>query len=496
MSNHSFRSFLPTPGFGRALLALTLACAPLVALRAKDASAVAAASASTQRPPTAQAPLTVLDKYVHTPDPSYAWKAMGTVRGEGGTATFIDLTSQTWLTTNEVSQPTWRHWLVVMVPDDLQPGPALLFIAGGNNKDPKLPKVNGDLARIARSTKSVVAELRMVPNQPLVFDGDGVQRVEDDLIGYSWDKFLKTGDERWPARLPMTKAAVRGMDTITAYLASPEGGKRVVDTFVIAGGSKRGWTTWTTGIVDRRVVAICPIVIDVLNMSESMMHHYQAYGFFAPAVGEYELHHVMERMRTPEMHALQAIEDPFFYRDRLTMPKLLVNACGDQFFLPDSSQFYFDQLKGVKYLRYVPNADHSLRNSDAFDTLLAWQYATARQAKLPKFTWDHRAPNEVRVRAKDRPVEVKLWQATNPKARDFRLESIGPVWTSQVVAADRSGNYRAQVDAPAQGWTAYLLELTYDIGAPTKLKLTTDVRVIPDTLPYAPPEPKRVSSRP
>lgn len=491
MRTPSFRfRFSSTAGLALAFL-LAPGWVPLT--QAKDSrSAVApGATSTTQRPPTAKAPLTVLDRYVHTPDPSYAWKAMGTVRGEGGTATFIDLTSQTWLSTNEVNRPTWRHWLVVMTPDELRPGPALLFIGGGNNKDQKLPKVNADLARVARTTHSVVAELRMVPNQPVVFEGDGVERVEDDLIGYTWDKFLKTGDERWPARLPMTKAAVRAMDTITAYLASPEGGKHVVDTFVVAGGSKRGWTTWTTGIVDRRVVAICPIVIDVLNMSESMMHHYQAYGFFAPAVGEYELHHVMEKMRTPEMHALQAIEDPFFYRDRLDIPKLIVNACGDQFFLPDSSQFYFSQLRGPSYLRYIPNTDHSLRNSDAYDTLLAWQYATVNGTKLPRFKWEHRGANEIRVRAQDRPVEVKLWQATNPNARDFRLESIGPVWTAKTLSEGRRGTYTGEVNAPEKGWTAYVVEMTYDIGAPSKLKLTTDVRVIPDTLPYPPPTPTK-----
>ena len=43
------------------------------------------------------------------------------------------------------------------------------------------------------------------------------------------------------------------------------------------------------------------------------------------------------------------------------MPKFMVYAAGDQFFLPDSSRFYFDDLKGEKYLRYVPNTDHSLR---------------------------------------------------------------------------------------------------------------------------------------
>jgi len=441
---------------------------------------------STQRPPTDKAPLTALDRYVHTPDAAFAWKVAGSVDGEGGRAYYIDLTSQNWLTTNEVNRTAWKHWLVVAKPTDLAHSTALLFIGGGGNKDNRPPKVNSDLVRIARETKSVVAELKMVPNQPLIFGGDGEERVEDNLIGYTWDKFLKTGDEKWPARLPMTKSAVRAMDALTAFFASEEGGRVAVNSFVVAGGSKRGWTTWTTAATDKRVVAICPIVIDVLNMSESMYHHYQAYGFWAPAVGDYVRHGIMEWMKTPEMKALEAIEDPFSYRDRLTLPKLILNACGDQFFLPDSSQFYFSELKGPKYLRYVPNADHSLKGSDAYETLLAWHQLALSHAQLPRFDWKHLKGGEIEVRPQDQPVSAKLWTATNANTRDFRLETIGPVWKSESIES-QDGVFHAKVASPSAGWTAYMVELTYDVGAATKLKLTTDVRVIPDTLPHAPP---------
>lgn len=449
------------------------------------------AAPSTQRPPTEKSPLTALDRYVHRPDPAYAWKVAGSVRGEGGQAFFLDLTSQSWLTTNEVNRTVWRHWLVVARPDNLAHSTALLFIGGGANKDDKPPKVNNDLVRIARETKSVVAELKMVPNQPLIFGGDGAERVEDDLIAYTWDKFLRTGDEKWPARLPMTKSAVRAMDALTAFCASEAGGKAKVDTFVVAGGSKRGWTTWTTAITDRRVVAICPIVIDVLNLEESMFHHYQAYGFWAPAVGNYVEHGIMDWMKTPQMRALCKIEDPFEYRDRLTLPKLVMNACGDQFFLPDSSQFYFDQLPGPKYLRYIPNTDHSLKGSDAYETLAAWHQLTLSGGRLPEFTWTHPTPGSVEVRAQDRPVAAKLWQATNPDARDFRIETLGPVWTSTPVADAGNGIFRAAVEKPEKGWRAYVLELTYDVGSSARLKVTTDVRVIPDVLPHPEPKPSR-----
>ena len=42
-------------------------------------------------------------------------------------------------------------------------------------------------------------------------------------------------DSTWPARLPMTKAAVRAMDTATAFLASPDGGATRLDKYVVAG---------------------------------------------------------------------------------------------------------------------------------------------------------------------------------------------------------------------------------------------------------------------
>jgi PhoPQ-activated pathogenicity-related protein len=443
----------------------------------------------TAGPVNSSAQRTALDRYVAAPDSSYQWKVAESTAVPGGRVSMIDLTSQTWLTTNEVNRTQWKHWLVVARPDDLQHTTALLFISGGNNRSDRPPKPSQELLAIAKSTRSVVAELRMVPNQPLIFGNDGKERVEDDLIAYTWDKYLRTGDERWPARLPMTKSAVRAMDTITAFCSSDAGGKSRVDTFVVAGGSKRGWTTWTTAAVDKRVVAICPIVIDVLNLEPSMVHHHRAYGFFAPAIDDYTTHGIMNWIGTPEMKALMAIEEPFSYRDRYTMPKLLLNACGDQFFLPDSSQFYARDLPGKTCLRYVPNADHSLKGSDGYETLAAWHHAMLHHTLLPEFSWAHDSEGQMTVttRGTSQPLQVKLWQATNPKARDFRIETLGAVWKSAELRAESPGLFRARITKPEVGWTAYMVELTYDVGAPTKLKLTTDVRVIPELTPFAAP---------
>jgi len=245
---------------------------------------------------------TALDDYIQKPDDSYSWKIADTKTVDGMKTVLVDMVSQTWRTKKDVNRTQWRHWLTLSIPEKVTSDVGMLFIGGGYNGEG--PRSNDETEVIARATGTVVAQLGMIPNQTLIFHDDGKERREDDLIGYTWDQFLQTGDPTWPARNPMVKSAVRAMDTIAAVTASEEGAGRAVDRFVVAGGSKRGWTTWLTGAVDDRVVGIIPIVIDVLNTDLSMKHHFAAYGFWAPNVGDYVAHRIMHRMDHPRMKEL------------------------------------------------------------------------------------------------------------------------------------------------------------------------------------------------
>lgn len=429
---------------------------------------------------------TALDDYVDAHDASYAWRVLSTATAEDGSRTVIvDLVSQHWLTDADVDRTEWQHWLTLSIPATVTSDTAMLFIGGGRNGGQPPTEASGRMTAIAQATQTVVAELGMVPNQPLIFHDDGNPRSEDDLIGYAWDQYLETGEPRWAPRNAMVKSAVRAMDTVTAVMASDAGGRAVVDRFVVAGGSKRGWTTWLTGAVDPRVVAIIPIVIDVVNVDPSMHHHFAAYGFWAPSVGNYVDHGIMARMDHPRLAELYRLVDPYFYRHRLTMPKLVLNATGDQFFLPDSSRFYWNDLRGENYLRYVPNADHRLDGSDAVETIAAFHRLMATGVKPPQYSWSTASDGTLRVLAQTQPREVRLWQAHNPGARDFRVETLGRAFTSTALQPAADGLYVVEPPAPASGWRAWFVELTFDVAAATPLKLTTDVTVTPDTLPFA-----------
>ena len=225
-------------------------------------------------------------------------------------------------------------------------------------------------------------------------------------------------------------------------------------------------------------------MIDLLNIRPSFTHHYEAYGFWAPAVKDYTNMKLMDWIGHSEHRALLEIEDPYEYRERLTMPKFLINACGDQFFVLDSSQFYFNDLPGTKYLRYVPNADHSLRGSDAFETVMTCYNAVLTGTKLPEFSWTLEKDGSIRVTTKDKPGTVKLWQVSNPNTRDFRLETIGATWTSAPLKGDEKGVYVGKIETPEKGWSAFMVELTYPNKNAPPFKFTTNVRVLPETMPF------------
>lgn len=424
---------------------------------------------------------TALDRYVKAPDPAYKYEIAGTLQGQGYTAQVIDLTSQAWLAEGQVNRTAWKHWLTVIKPDKIDHSTGFLYITGGNNRDAAPKRADPFLAQLAVLTHSVTAELRMVPNQPLSFDGETNPRFEDSLIAYAWAKYLKGASEQWLPRLPMTKAAVRAMDTITAV--SPG-----VTKFTVMGGSKRGWTTWTTGAVDSRVVAIVPAVIDMLNVVPSFNHHWRVYGSWAPAIKDYVANDIMRWSGTPRYREMMKIIEPYEYRGRLTMPKYIVNAAGDEFFLPDSSQFYWNDLKGEKLLRYVPNTKHSLAGSDARETVTAFYSMVLNNKPRPRYRFRFEKDGAIRVQAQDPPEEVTLWQATNPDARDFRLDTIGKAYQPTPLKTQKPGVYVAKVPKPAKGWTAFFVELRYASGTKYPLKVTSGVRVWPDVYPFDAPK--------
>jgi hypothetical protein len=190
------------------------------------------------------------------------------------------------------------------------------------------------------------------------------------------------------------------------------------------------------------------------------------------------------------------IEEPYEYRDRLTLPKFILNASGDQFFLPDSSRFYFNDLRGEKHLRYVPNASHSLDKTDALESVQAFYAAIVKNVPRPEIKWTFERDGSIKVVAKQRPESVLVWQAVNPTARNFRQDAIGNAYQSTVLTPSGPNTWVARVPPPPKGWTAFFVEMSFPSGGKYPLKVTTGVQVLPDTLPYPAPKAVREPAQP
>ena len=349
--------------------------------------AVALAFALAGAPALANPP-NALDAYVAKSDPSFAWRVVSDIKGQGYHGAVLELTSQTWASNKDVNRAVWKHWMTVIVPDQVLHEKALLYINGGNLGDPAPTKPVDWFAKLATDTGSVVAQLDDVPNQPLTFADDPLKkaRVEDEIIAYLQARYVTTRDPDQLLRLPMVKSGTQAMTAVQQYMASAAGGKVKIDGFVVAGASKRGWTTWLVGAVDKRVVAIMPIVINVLNVNATTIHHWRAMGYFSPALQDYiNAGLIPDQIGKPGFDGVNLIEDPLNYQGRATMkvPKYVINAVGDEYFPPDNTRYGYSRVAEPKRLRMIPNANHSMAGTDIMESVTAFHDAVLNSRAIP-----------------------------------------------------------------------------------------------------------------
>jgi PhoPQ-activated pathogenicity-related protein len=415
---------------------------------------------------TAPARADVVD-YVKHAKAGFAWKLKGKIERADGTIFDVHLVSQIW------QGIPWEHDLQVYLPKGVQPT-ATMFLWNQGGK----PGV-GSMAfgmDLARKMKAPVAFLFGVPNQPLL---DG--KKEDALIAETFVRYLETKDENWPLLFPMVKSLSSAMDALQAF--ARQEWKIEVTHFVVSGGSKRGWTSWLTAAADARVKALAPCVIDTLNMQAQMPHQLKSYGRYSDMIADYTRRGLVPMPDTPDARKLWAMVDPWIYRARITQPKIIVNGTNDPYWTQDALNLYWDDLKGDKWVLYVPNAGHNLVQKHdgpnivpdmtrAGNTLAAFARHQIHGLAMPRVTWRHEGANpkmRLKVEADRMPRAARLW-STQAATRDFRQSK----WTEQPLKAGKS--IAGEMAAPADGFVAFFAELEYEVeGLP--YFLSTQIRI-------------------
>jgi PhoPQ-activated pathogenicity-related protein len=415
-----------------------------------------------------------LNEYVQRPEPDFSWKLEKADKIGKGTVYTIHLVSQTW------QGIKWEHKLLVLKPDNVKPTSSMLLI---NTGGAPTGLFQAFALQLTERIGSPVAIVFGVPNQPL-FEG----KKEDALIAETFVRFLDGGgkDESWPLLFPMVKTVVKAMDALQEF-SKKEWDTELKD-FIVSGASKRGWTSWLTGAADPRVRAIVPMVIDTLNMKPQMEHQIMCYGKPSDMVRDYIERKLIPMPNTEEAKRLWSMVDPYFYRDKLKMPKLIINGANDAYWTVDALNIYWNELPGEKYVLIVPNAGHSLEERPdggipnpltarkrVLDSTLAFTKLQVAGKSMPKLSWEHSdADGKLRltVQSSTPPKSARLWVAESDK-KDFRLSR----WKQHPAEVSADGTQVVgTLGPPKQGYLAFYGELDFDAdGLP--YTLSTQVRV-------------------
>ncbi|EAA5488435.1 PhoPQ-regulated protein [Salmonella enterica subsp. enterica] len=409
----------------------------------------------------------------------------------------FNLNSQTWSPQGVVSPERWQNGVDIYIPDSAREKNALVVINNGSNNNgsgtPVAPTNfnEEELSRIAIATRTVVISVSNVPNQVLSYQGVTTPLGEDNSVAYSWKLFIGDTHKYQDASLHIPMAA----SVSQAFrLAKKELTQQNINKFIVTGASKRGWAAWLTALSAPDVGAVVPFAMDLLNTQKSLEHMYQSYGKNWPvAFYPYYNQGIDQQIGTDKFARLMRLEDPLTYLntdmgDRLKIDKYIINASGDDFYVPDNSHFYYGLLPGSKSLRVVPNSTHNGILSVAEQSLITFVNRFQEKQKLPEITENVQSrgdgKKELVVNFSEKPVAILQWTARNPAARDFRYACDIKYNSVPVSLATGDNTLSISLTTPDSGWQATYIEATFTDGyvATTQVYITPDEKY-PETAP-------------
>ena len=420
-------------------------------------------------PPTAFASSRTLSEQVKSVDKIYSYRVNKTWIKDDVQFAHLQLRSQRFNGT------IWTHNLTVATPRHLRSSSEAILLISGGRSDRVNQSPVASLAELARRSGMIAAAVEQVPNQPL-FKG----KLEDEIIAFTLSKYFVTGDEGWPLLVPMVRSAVRAMDAVQDFVDKKFNAK--ISNFTLTGESKRAWTTWLTAAVDSRVNGLVPMVFDMLNIPAQLRHQQEVWGGLSEELGDYAKDGLPALLPTPRGQELLQLIDPYSYRSKLTMPKLIVLGTNDRYWPVDAAQLYLPGLSGSTYLYYAINSGHEVGTDPGIlDARIAMAQAAAGLIKLPSVTYQFTlnqtsGSGSLFSDSGDLiPIASTLWVATSP-SRDFRQAK----WEAQPVDGNSQLANKQSYTLPGEErlFTGLFLTSTYQIRGVT-FKLSSPVYFLP-----------------
>jgi PhoPQ-activated pathogenicity-related protein len=211
------------------------------------------------------------------------------------------------------------------------------------------------------------------------------------------------------------------------------------------------------------VVAIAPMVIDMLNMAVNLDYQFKTYNAYSEQIDDYVKLEIPQTVHSEKGLALTTMIDPYSYRKNLTMPKMLFMGTNDEYWTVDAIKNYIDSIPGQNFVHYVPNAGHDLAGGEqALKALSAFFGATLTNTPYAacKSELTYAVKKGITLKVNTTPdilVDAILWSA-NSTDKDFRDEK----WDGKSLELKKKSKVITSVQAfPATGYRAFYLDLKY-----------------------------------
>ena len=204
------------------------------------------------------------------------------------------------------------------------------------------------------------------------------------------------------------------------------------------------------------------MVIDILNMPVNLEYQVKMFNGYSEQIEDYVKLEIPQTATSEKGKAITTMVDPYSYRKKLTVPKMLFMGTNDEYWTVDAVKHYIDSIPGRNFIHYVPNAGHDLGDKRQALTALSAFFGETISGKpypelTPTLTYTPKAFTLKIKASPDALTGVSLWSADSEDT-DFRNDK----WTSKEVALKKKGNVITVLPTyPQSGYRAFYVDLKY-----------------------------------
>lgn len=442
-----------------------------------------------------------LSKFVSKSDSNYKFEVIEEKQGEGYKAYILDFTSQSWHPEKTVP-PVWRHWLTVIVPKQRVKDIGMLVLTNGfSTPETPMSEIPLYFISLAVSSKSIVAILEGFPRDKVGIYKTPTQVTNLEFYEFaSWSlkQYFETHDPSWIVFCPLVKTVVRAMDATQDLLLKNLRSEIPLKEFILCADTPY-FVPWLAPSVDNRVIGLISINTCGFHFEQQIkrmfMDEIALPNFFA----EMDDAGLLPLLETEDGENLLKIIDPYYYRESLKIPKLVISLNNSQWqdmiYLSEQAiseipepvhWLIYPQLQLSREYAFLPQqtlynfssvSRTNLRIYDFKDTIQVFYQRLLGQRNMPLFQWDFSQRGECRIKVSEDVIECRIWYCSNEK----RGALFGPEnkdWKYKILSESAEGIYRTTIPVQPEQYTAVFAEVIFPSLMGVHFPLTTDIYII------------------